>query len=97
MTFLSFKGQTKTIVNQWRSAETREGQSENNSEGFVGGSVVKNTLANAGDTDLMPDPGKFHILWNNSTCAQKLLGLFSRAQEPQLLRLCATTTETLVF
>ena len=65
MTFLSFKGQTKTIVNQRRSVETREGQSENNSEGFAGGSVVKNTLANAGDTDLIPDPGRFQMPQSN--------------------------------
>ena len=97
MTFLSFKGQTKTIVNQGGSVETREERSGHNSEGFFGGSVVKNPLANAGDTVLIPDPGKFPMLWSNSSWEQKLLSLCSRAQEPQLLSLCATTTETQVY
>ena len=29
---------------------------------FHGGSVVKNLPANAGDTGLIPDPGRFHML-----------------------------------
>ena len=29
--------------------------------GFLGGSVVKNLSANAGDTGLIPDPGRSHI------------------------------------
>ena len=28
--------------------------------GFPGGSVVKNSPANARDTDLLPDPGRSH-------------------------------------
>ena len=35
------------------------------SQGFPGGSVVKNPPANAGDTGSIPDPGKFYTLWNN--------------------------------
>ena len=30
--------------------------------GFPGGPVVKNPLANAGDTDLIPGPGRSHTL-----------------------------------
>ena len=33
--------------------------------GFPGGSVVKNPPANAGDTGLIPGPGRFHKLWSN--------------------------------
>ena len=33
--------------------------------GFSGGSVVKNPPANAGDTGLILDPGRSHMLWNN--------------------------------
>ena len=33
--------------------------------GFPGGLVVKNLPANAGDTGLMPDPGRFHMLQSN--------------------------------
>ena len=30
-----------------------------------GGSVVKNPPANAGDTRLIPGPGRSHMLWSN--------------------------------
>ena len=30
-----------------------------------GGSVVKNPPANAGDTGLIPGPGRFHMPWGN--------------------------------
>ena len=33
--------------------------------GFLGGSMVKNLLANAGDTGSIPGPGRCHILWSN--------------------------------
>ena len=48
---------------------------------FPGGSEVKNPLASAGDTSLIPDPGRFHwpqsneapapLLWSpcSGTCA----------------------------
>ena len=45
--------------------------------GFPGGSMVNNLPANAGDTDLIPGPGRFHLPWSNY------------AHEPQLLRLCS--------
>ena len=32
---------------------------------FSGDSVVKNPPANAGDTGLIPGPGRFHMPWNN--------------------------------
>ena len=35
------------------------------SNGFPGGSVVRNLPANAGDTGLIPVPGRSHILWSN--------------------------------
>ena len=33
--------------------------------GFPGGVVVKNPPANAGDTSLIPGPGRSHMLWSN--------------------------------
>ena len=33
--------------------------------GFLGGSVVKNALANAGDTGSTPSPGRSHKLPSN--------------------------------
>ena len=32
---------------------------------FPGGTVVKNTPANAGDTGSMPGPGRSHMPWSN--------------------------------
>ena len=34
-------------------------------QGFLGGSVVKNLPANAGDTGLIPGPGRFHMQQSN--------------------------------
>ena len=34
-------------------------------EGFLGGAVVKNPLANAGDMGSSPGPGRFHMLQSN--------------------------------
>ena len=64
--------------------------------------MVKNLPADAGDTDLTPDPGRSHMLWcedptkSNWTCVTQLLSLCFRAQEPQLLSPCVTTTEAVV-
>ena len=33
--------------------------------GFLGGSVVKNSPANAGDTGSIPGPGRSYISWSN--------------------------------
>ena len=32
---------------------------------FPGGAVDRNLPANAGDTGLIPDPGRSHVPWNN--------------------------------
>ena len=32
---------------------------------FLGGPVVKNLLCNAGDTGLIPGPGRPHMPWRN--------------------------------
>ena len=34
-------------------------------QGFPGGSVIKNPPVNAGDTDCIPGPGRSHMLWSN--------------------------------
>ena len=34
-------------------------------QGFPGGSVVKNSPANAGDVGSIPDPGRPHVPWSN--------------------------------
>ena len=52
--------------------------------GFPGGSVVKNPSAIAGDVDLIPGPGRSHMVWNNKAYAPQLLSLCSRAWELQL-------------
>ena len=54
---------------------------------FSGGPVVKNLLANAGDTD-----ARFHMPQDNSAYAPQLLSQHSRARDPQLMSSCAATT-----
>ena len=61
--------------------------------GFPGGAVVKNPPANAGDTGSSPGPGRSHMPRSNYARAPQLLSLCSRACEPQLLSLRATTNE----
>ena len=36
-----------------------------NVSGFPGGSMVSNSSADAGDTGLIPSPGRSHMLWSN--------------------------------
>ena len=55
-------------------------------ENFPGGSVAKNSLANARDTGSIPDPGRCHLPQSNSAWVPQLLSLCSRAHEPQLLK-----------
>ena len=54
--------------------------------GFLGGAVVKNPPANAGDTGSSPGPGRSHMPRSNQAHAPQLLSLRSRAREPQLLK-----------
>ena len=59
----------------------------------VGGAVVENLPASAGDTGSSPAPGRCHMPRSNYACAPQLLSLCSRARKPQLLSPHATTTE----
>ena len=52
---------------------------------FPVGSGLKNKPANAGDTGLIPGPGRSHMPQGNSARAPQLLSLCLRAEEPQLL------------
>ena len=54
--------------------------------GLPCGSVVKNPPAGAGDTGLIPDPGRSPIPQGNYTGVPQLLSLGSGARELQLLR-----------
>ena len=60
---------------------------------FPGGEVVKNPPDKAGNTGSSPGPGRSHMPRSNEVCAPQPLSLNSRAHEPQLLSLRATTTE----
>ena len=73
-----------------------EGNLKSVSQGFAGGTVVKNPPANAGDTGSSPGPGGSHMPGSSWACAPQLQSLRSRAQEPQLLSPSATTTEARV-
>ena len=65
----------------------------NQGVGFPGNSVVKNLPANAGDMDLIPGRGRFHMLQSNQVHVPQLMSLCSRAQERQRLSPCAATAE----
>ena len=47
--------------------------------------MIKNPPANAGDTDLIPGPGRTHMPGNNKVRAPQLLSLCSGDQQLQLL------------
>ena len=53
---------------------------------FLGGAVVENLPANAGDTGSGPGPGGSHMLWSSWAHEPQLLSLRSGAREPQLLK-----------
>ena len=55
-------------------------------QSFPDGSVVKKPSANAGDTGLIPDLGRSHLLQRGQARVLQLLSLQSRAQELQLLK-----------
>ena len=61
-------------------------QLKKKSWGFPGGSVVKNLLANTGDTGSIPGLGRLHMPRSSEACGPQLLSLCSRAREPQLLK-----------
>ena len=65
----------------------------NQGMGFPGGSVVKNLPANAGNMDLIPGRGRFHMLQSNQVHVPQLMSLCSRVQELQLLSPCAVTAK----
>ena len=71
----------------WNAFPDQQILLEKSLEGFLGGSVVKNPPANAGDTGLILGLGRFPMTQNNSACVPQLLSLYSRAQELQLLKL----------
>ena len=56
-------------------------------QGFLGGSMVKNSPPSAGDMGLIPGPGGFPMPWSNWALAPQLLSLCSRAWDLQLLTL----------
>ena len=60
---------------------TENSHVKNEYRGFPSGAVVENLPANAGDTGSISGPGRSHMPQSNY------------AREPQLLSLCATTTE----
>ena len=61
---------------------------------FPGGSVVKNPPASAGDTDSVPDPGRYPHTLEQLSRVPQLLGLCSRmaAAEAQALQSPCSTT-----
>ena len=54
------------------------------------GPLVKNGPASAGDTSLIPDPGRSHVAWGSSACVP-----YSGAHELQQENPCSATGECL--
>ena len=67
------------------------GSIEINTMGFLGGSVVKNPLANAGDTDLTPDLRRSHR--SNQAHTQQLLSPSYATTEALAPRACSLQQE----
>ena len=57
----------KSIILQWKF--------KNKTRFFLGGPVVKNPPANAGDMGLIPAPGRFHKLQGNEPHVPQLLSV----------------------
>ena len=74
-------------IPSWRILSKHSGRD------FPGGAVVKNPPASAGDTGLIPGPGRSHMPQSNQAHVPQLLSLCPRAHVLQLLSPCATTTE----
>ena len=55
--------------------------------------MVKILPANAENTDLIPDRGRFHVPWSNDGCVTQLLNLCSRDGKLQLRRHRVTIVE----
>ena len=61
---------------------------------FPGGPAVKNLPAKAGDTSLIPGPGKFHMPQGNKAGAPKLLNPHTTTTEAHSpYSLCSATRE----
>ena len=58
-------------------------------EGFLGGAVVENLPANAGDTGSSPGPGRSHMPWSKWVHAPQLLSLL-------IWSLCSATGEAAI-
>ena len=60
---------------------------------FPGSTVGGSLPVGAGDTGLIPGLGGLHMLGSSQARASQLLTLHSRIWEPQILSLCAPTTD----
>ena len=62
-------------------------------QSFPGGSVVKNSLLNAGDTSLVPSPGRFHGPRGNEAHRLLTVGLLKWASEARVPRAASLQQE----
>ena len=76
----------RSIAERRREQMRKKGISKLRERGFPGGSVVKNSPANAEDMGLSPGPGGSHMLQSSWARAPQLLSLCSGARVPQLLK-----------
>ena len=60
---------------------------------FLGGPVVKNLPAIAGDVGLIPDLARFHVPWSNEARVLQLLSLHVAIVKAAPSRACAVQQE----
>ena len=70
-----------------------DGGNKKEGEGFPGGPMVKNLPANAEDTGLITDPGRFPMPWSNQACVSRLLSPRAATTEAHEPRTCALQRE----
>ena len=64
LTFSGVLGAGEVALRSWGFGKVGL-PSKNKTRDFLGGAVVKNPPANAGDTGSIPGPGRYHMPWSN--------------------------------
>ena len=83
-----FEYETIILIDIWlgEGVERRIFSLKDANKGFPGGSVVRNPPANAGDTGLIPDPARSHMLQSNKAMRHNYLACAPELMKPVHLR-----------
>ena len=72
---------SQSCLGTWEGEAAVSQGARKTSEGFPGGPVVRNPAANAGDTGLIPGPGRSRMLQKNHAQVTQLLSLHAEITE----------------